>query len=110
MEGIASGCTQRSGGRGRQPEARAGRLATLESYLRAAEHRARPGRVSGRIGQALPSVDSEHQVVAWFHTHPNTAEEGYKPGYTREDIVFTRLVARVPGFLVSHEGISTISC
>jgi hypothetical protein len=43
-------------------------------------------------------------LVAWFHTHPNSAAEGYREDATpsQGDIDFTNNYARVPGLIVDH--------
>jgi hypothetical protein len=44
-----------------------------------------------------PADSAEQEVVAWFHTHPNTPNEGYsnEPGVS--DLAFTHAEAKVPG-------------
>ena len=48
-------------------------------------------------------------VVGWFHTHPNTAAEGYAPtSPSNGDLGFTRLEAKAPGVVIHHNGMFLI--
>lgn len=48
--------------------------------------------------------EDEYTVVAWFHTHPNTEEEGYTPDASPADIDLTNDYAQVPGVIETHDG------
>ena len=43
-------------------------------------------------------------LIAWFHTHPNTADEGYSPDPSPGDVAFTNGYAKVPGVIETHDG------
>src|SRR5207237_645242 len=51
-----------------------------------------------------PTDDAAQEVVGWFHTHPNTLNEGYssEPGFG--DIRFTHAEAKAPGIVETHDG------
>ena len=51
---------------------------------------------------APPAIDGK-SVVAFFHTHPNTAAEGYVSGPSSADQRFADAVG-VPGIIRSHDG------
>ena len=55
------------------------------------------------LGTRPPDIDHE-EVVAWFHTHPNTMTEGYSPEPSPSDIAFARQTARAPGLVETHDG------
>ncbi len=55
-----------------------------------------------------PSPSSPEMLVAWFHTHPNTAAEGYADGPSGPDIGYTAAEAKVPGIVKGHLGTYTI--
>lgn len=65
-----------------------------------------PGARDGlpTIQGTRPTNDSEREVVAWFHTHPNTLQEGYLPDPSPADVSFTCNVALVGGLVETHDG------
>ena len=47
-----------------------------------------------------------HTTVAFFHTHPNTADEGFTSGPSHSDIQFAhKPIINVPGILRAHDGL-----
>jgi RHS repeat-associated protein len=63
-------------------------------------------RVPAGTRDSLPRIVDPRpkgDVVFWFHTHPNTEAEGYKPNASSPDINFTR-AAQVPGLIKTHSG------
>lgn len=64
-------------------------------------------RVAPGTRDTLPSIVGSRPglsclctVKGWFHTHPNTAAEGYLPFVaSTPDVNFTRNYARVPGVI-----------
>lgn len=46
--------------------------------------------------------------VAWYHTHPNTAAEGYTHTASAGDIAWQNAEAKVPGIIMTHNGVVTI--
>ncbi len=72
--------------------------------------RVEPGsrdRLPTIVGTRPPDT-TEQEVVAWFHTHPNTQTEGYRLQAGIGDVAFTRAEAKVPGIIQTHEGRDTI--
>jgi hypothetical protein len=67
-------------------------------------------RVAPGTRDSLPSIGSSRpwpilrSVEGWFHTHPNTAREGYTHVPSPADINFTRNYAKVPGVVKTHGG------
>jgi hypothetical protein len=55
-----------------------------------------------------PVDTADQEVVAWFHTHPNTLAEGYSQDPSPRDIAFQHSEAKVPGIIETHEGRKTI--
>lgn len=53
-------------------------------------------------------AENGDKVVAWFHTHPNKAEEGYSSEPSGGDLGFTTGTAKVPGIIETHDGRKTI--
>jgi hypothetical protein len=53
------------------------------------------------IVNSRPSVINQ-TVVGWYHTHPNTAAEGYSYPASPGDVGFTRVEAKVPGVIKTH--------
>jgi len=51
-----------------------------------------------------PVDNADQKVVAWFHTHPNTAAEGYSSGPSPGDLGYTTGEAKVPGIIETHDG------
>jgi hypothetical protein len=68
--------------------------------------RVAPGERDGlaSIVGTRPQNTAEQEVVAWFHTHPNTITEGYSPEPSPSDLFFTRETAKAPGLVETHEG------
>lgn len=68
--------------------------------------RAQPG-TRAQMGQDVLFKPSEFQcgcrVIGFFHTHPNTREEGYRPAANGYDYQFLEEMG-VPGMIRSHEG------
>ncbi|QQX82580.1 hypothetical protein JK628_15220 [Shewanella sp. KX20019] len=56
------------------------------------------------LGTTVGTRPSEIMVIAWFHTHPNTAAENYKQIPSKSDLGFTRLEAKAPGVVIQHNG------
>jgi hypothetical protein len=54
-------------------------------------------------GSPPPSAPDE-ELVAGFHTHPNTIAEGYAADPGPLDRHFTRNVSRVPEIIETHDG------
>jgi hypothetical protein len=52
---------------------------------------------------ATPSIEGQ-DTVAFFHTHPNTAADGYLPGPSPADVAFANNRG-VPGIIQSHDGL-----
>jgi hypothetical protein len=63
-----------------------------------------PGDTPGRFAGGFWSAFRGNQTVAFFHTHPNTAAEGYESGPSRADVNFAR-GRGVPGIIQSHDGV-----
>jgi len=57
----------------------------------------------------FPSVSGDRELVGGFHTHPNTAAEGYAADPSLADRAFTRTVSQVPEIIETHEGRKTIT-
>jgi len=72
--------------------------------------RVSPGKRDGlaTILGTRPQGSDNEEVVAWFHTHPNTISEGYSPEPGPSDIAFTWQTARAPGLIETHKGRRTI--
>ncbi len=51
-----------------------------------------------------PPDNDQQRVVASFHTHPNTAAEGYDPDPSPDDIDFTHDFSHVPEIIETHDG------
>lgn len=68
--------------------------------------RAQPG-TRDQMGQDVLFKPSEFQcgcrVIGFFHTHPNTQEERYRPAANWNDYKFLEAMG-VPGMIRSHEG------
>jgi hypothetical protein len=62
----------------------------------------------GTIVGTRPPDSNIQQVVAWFHTHPNTSAEGYGSGPSAGDTNWQASEAKVPGIIVTHAGMVTI--
>lgn len=62
----------------------------------------------GTIVGTRPKDSTSQEVVGWFHTHPNTSNEGYTHGPSIPDKNFQRLKAKAPGIIETHEGRKTI--
>lgn len=62
----------------------------------------------GTIVGTRPPDSNIQQVVAWFHTHPNTSAEGYGSGPSAGDLNWQASEAKVPGIIVTHVGMVTI--
>jgi hypothetical protein len=62
----------------------------------------------GTIVGTRPPDSNIQQVMAWFHTHPNTSAEGYGSGPSAGDVNWQASEARVPGIIVTHSGMVTI--
>ena len=62
----------------------------------------------GTIAGTRPSETGGDEVVGWFHTHPNTAKEGYTADPSPGDKGFQRAYAKAPGIIETHEGRKTI--
>jgi hypothetical protein len=58
----------------------------------------------GPIVGTRPVDTATLRVVAWFHTHPNTSDEGYASGPSPGDINFQNGEAKVPGIILTHDG------
>jgi hypothetical protein len=56
-----------------------------------------------RLELGFPPNIKGKKVVAWFHTHPNTAREGFAARPSFEDVQVTQ-AAGVPGIIETHEG------
>ena len=54
-----------------------------------------------------PIASDKYDTVGWFHTHPNTAAEGYSPNPSGSDKAFTNW-AKIPGVIMTHNGIKYI--
>jgi len=64
-------------------------------------------RVGAGTRDSLPSIAGTrppNNVIAWFHTHPNKASEGYASGPSPGDVAFTASYAKCPGIVQSHDG------
>ena len=61
------------------------------------------------LREARPPGSPDQEVVAWFHTHPNTLREGYRPQPSPGDRYFTRIIAKVPCIIETHQGRRTIA-
>ena len=59
------------------------------------------------VGTRPPDSDVQ-RVVAWFHTHPNTAAEGYGTQASVGDTSWQNSEAKVPGIIMTHAGVVTI--
>lgn len=55
----------------------------------------------------VPTVAPPEEVVAFFHTHPNTAGEGYSDGPSPADEAFHASIG-LPGIVRGHDGTYTI--
>lgn len=62
----------------------------------------------GSIVGTRPADTLQQEVVAWFHTHPNTDREGYTADPSPADIGYQNSEAKVPGIIETHEGRKTI--
>ena len=62
----------------------------------------------GTIVGTRPADNKDQEVVAWFHTHPNKASEGYGSGPSPGDIGWQNREAKVPGIIETHDGRKTI--
>jgi hypothetical protein len=51
-----------------------------------------------------PSPAAPWVLVAWFHTHPNKASEGYVSDPSPGDLGYTTGEAKVPGIIKTHDG------
>lgn len=60
------------------------------------------------ISGTKPGWSLFYRNEGWFHTHPNTAAEGYTHVPSPGDIGFTRNYAQVPGVIMTHKGIEVI--
>jgi len=70
-----------------------------------------PGGDRGGLGTIVgtrPKDNQDQEVVSWFHTHPNTSNEGYQHGPSPGDIAWQKSEAKVPGIIETHEGRKTI--
>jgi hypothetical protein len=57
-----------------------------------------------------PSANTaQRELVASFHTHPNTAAEGYVADPSPADRAFVRTVTLVPEIIETHDGRKTIA-
>jgi hypothetical protein len=72
-------------------------------------------RVGSGSRDGLPTIvgtrpldNDSQQVVAWFHTHPNKASEGYGSQPSVGDISWQNAEAKVPGIIMTHTGVVTI--
>lgn len=66
------------------------------------------GTRDGMPDGGLPPNNDQQQLVGSFHTHPNTAAEGYSSGPSPADIRWTNSYSHVPEIIPSHDGIYTI--
>jgi len=62
----------------------------------------------GPIVGTRPQDNDNQEVVAWFHTHPNTTKEGYQHGPSPGDVAWQKSEAKAPGIIETHEGRKTI--
>ncbi len=62
-----------------------------------------PGGGRDNINLGWPPVVGDNIVIFHFHTHPNTAGEGYDADPSPNDIAFTNQV-QVPGVIETHDG------
>jgi hypothetical protein len=62
----------------------------------------------GPIVGTRPADNADQEVIAWFHTHPNTTAEGYGHDPSPSDIGWQNAEAKVPGIIETHEGKKTI--
>ncbi|HQU45961.1 MAG TPA: hypothetical protein PK867_24320 [Pirellulales bacterium] len=51
-----------------------------------------------------PEDSEDHEVLAWFPTHPNKVSEGYAADPSPADIAWQASEANVPGIIETHEG------
>jgi hypothetical protein len=58
----------------------------------------------GTIAGTRPADSENQQVVGWFHTHPNTAAEGYRSGPSPADVSWQNAYGKAPGLIETHEG------
>jgi hypothetical protein len=66
-----------------------------------------PGDRDGLPGLP-PSIGPGRELVGSFHTHPNTAAEGYAADPSPVDRHFTQQVTCVPEIIETHQGRKTI--
>lgn len=63
------------------------------------------GAQRDKMRPGLPPVIKGSKTIAFFHTHPNTAAEGYANGPSRSDIRFANHPSiNLPGIIKSHVG------
>lgn len=66
------------------------------------------GDRDGLRGRPLPN-STERELVAGFHTHPNSSTEGYVADPGPADRAYVRNISRVPEIIQTHEGRKTIT-
>lgn len=62
----------------------------------------------GPIVGTRPADNDRQEVVSWFHTHPNTANEGYGSDPSPGDTGWQASEAHAPGIIETHDGRKTI--
>lgn len=72
----------------------AGQLSTIPFPSNGTRDSLTPGPVPNEPGKT---------VVAFFHTHPNTTDEGYISGPSPADLAFAKATG-IPGIIRSHDG------